>query len=96
MAELRIKEILKTKGMSVQELADKMGISRQALSRQINGKLLVDTAGKIAFTLGVPLWQFFATPEERAKDEEASIIKDTSIIIECPKCHGKIIYELKK
>ena len=41
---MRIKTILKEKNMSVQELADKLGVSRQALSKQINGKLLVETA----------------------------------------------------
>lgn len=68
---MRIKEILKEKDMTVQDLADKLGVSRQALSRQINGKLLVETAQTIADALNVPLWQLFT-------DSEHSI--------RCPKC----------
>ena len=33
---LRIKEVIKEKGLSVQELADRMGISRVGLSQHIN------------------------------------------------------------
>ena len=44
----RIKEILKEKGITVQELADMLEISRQALSKQIQGKMLVETAQRIA------------------------------------------------
>ena len=58
---MRIKEILKSKGMTVGELAEKLGISRQALSRQIQGKLLVETAERIAATLEVPIWQLFVS-----------------------------------
>ena len=34
---LRIKEVIKEKGMTVQTLADKMGINRVGLSNHING-----------------------------------------------------------
>lgn len=64
LINMRIKEILKEKNMTVQELADKMNVSRQALSRQINGKLLVETAQNIADALEVPLWQLFKDGEE--------------------------------
>ena len=55
----RIKDILKEKGITVQELADMLEISRQALSKQIQGKMLLETAQRIALKLGVPLWQLF-------------------------------------
>jgi hypothetical protein len=63
---MRIKEILKEKGMTLQELADKMDVSRQALSRQVAGKLLVEKAEEIACMLDVPMWQLFVSPEEVA------------------------------
>lgn len=74
---MRIKEILKERGMTVQELADKLGISRQALSRQIQGKLLVETANTIADALDVPLWQLFAEPGEMTGNGELKT---------CPHC----------
>ena len=63
---MRIKEILKEKGITLSQLAGIMGVSRQALSRQVAGKLLVEKAEEIATALNVPIWQLFASPEEVA------------------------------
>lgn len=57
---MRIKEILKEKGMSVSELAEKMGISRVSLSTKINGNPTLDTLKKIASVLGVPVSELFS------------------------------------
>lgn len=84
---MRIKEILKEKGMTVQELADKLNISRQALSKQIQGKLLVETAQTIADALNVPVWQLFADPSE--------ILTKDSTSITCPHCGKEIKIEVK-
>ena len=70
---MRIKEILKEQGRTLNWLADELGVSRQALSRQVGGKLLVETAEKIASVLNVPLWQLFEDP--------SSVCPDV-----CPKC----------
>lgn len=45
--------------MTQQELADKMGKSRQALDKQLKGKLLVETAQEIADALGVSITELF-------------------------------------
>ena len=84
---MRIKEILKEKGMTVQELADKLNISRQALSKQIQGKLLVETAQTIADALDVPVWQLFADPLE--------VLSKDSTSITCPHCGKEIQIEVK-
>ena len=84
---MRIKEILKEKNMTVQELADILNISRQALSKQIQGKLLVETAQNIANALNVPIWQLFADPTEiQTKD---------NTFITCPHCGREIQIEIK-
>ena len=44
---LRIKEVIKEKGMTVQTLADKMGINRVGLSNHINGNPSVAVLEKI-------------------------------------------------
>ena len=77
----RIKEILKDKGMTVNDLADSLGVSRQALSKQMQGKMLVETAERIADALGVPLWQLFTSPDDVRKENENLV---------CPHC-GKPI-----
>ncbi len=85
---MRIKDILKEKGMTVQELADKLGISRQALSKQIQGKLLVETAQNIAEALDVPMWQLFADPS----DIQVPVNGNT---LTCPHCGKEIKIEVK-
>lgn len=80
-----IKEILKEKDWSVEQLANELGISRQALSRQIKGKLLVETAERIANTLDVPLWRLFIPGEQ---------IPDSGTLV-CPHCGKPIAIELK-
>lgn len=57
--ELRIKDVLKAKGYSIQSLADKMGINRVNLSSSINGNPTVETLQKIATALGVEVWELF-------------------------------------
>lgn len=74
---MRIKEILKEKGITLSQLADTMGVSRQALSRQVAGKLLVEKAEEIANALNVPMWQLFVSPKEVAGSGEfIAFIKD--------------------
>ena len=63
---MRIKEILKENGITLSQLADTMDVSRQALSRQVAGKLLVEKAEEIANALNVPIWQLFVSPNEVA------------------------------
>mgnify|MGYP000121486975 CR=1 FL=1 len=79
----RIKEVLKEQGMTINELADKMGISRVTLSTQINGTANIVSYEKIATALNVPMWQLFASPEEVQP-------KTDSLTLSCPHC-GKNI-----
>lgn len=75
---LRIKEVIKEKGLSVQDLAEKMGISRVGLSQHINGNPSVEVLDRIASALGVPVTELFEQP----KNDTASLT--------CPHC-GKSI-----
>lgn len=84
--KLRIKEVIKDKGLSVQEVADRMGITRVGLSQHINGNPSVEVVGRIAEALGVEMWELFASKEE-------IVSKDKNTII-CPKCGAR--FELKE
>lgn len=59
---LRIKEVIKEKGMTVNSLAEKMGINRVGLSNHINGNPSVEVLEKIADALGVDVPELFASP----------------------------------
>lgn len=60
---LRIKEVIKEKGLTIQSIADTMGINRVNLSNSINGNPTVETLGRIAEVLNVPIQELFASPK---------------------------------
>ena len=72
----RIKEILKEQGVTINELADKLGISRVTLSTQINGTANIVSYEKIATALNVPMWQLFASPKEIQPQSDGASINE--------------------
>lgn len=60
---LRVKEICKEKGITIQELADNMEMKRESLSRAINGNPTLETLEKIATALGVNITELFDQPK---------------------------------
>ena len=84
---MRIKQAIKESGSSVGELAQKMGVARQTISRQINGaNITVETVQKIADALGLPVGQLFdQTPQPKNTD---------NINITCPHCGAKLVINL--
>ena len=70
--EFRIAKILKSKGMTQTDLAERIGISRVGLSKAINGNTTITTLRKIATALDVPVTELFAQQPRNT--------------ITCPKC----------
>jgi len=62
--KLRIKEVIKEKGLTIQALADQMNINRVNLSASINGNPTVETLEKIASALEVDITALFASTNE--------------------------------
>jgi len=62
--ELRIKEVAKQKGMQLKDIAEKMGIARESLTRTINGNPTIDTLVKIADALEVDVIELFPQPNQ--------------------------------
>ena len=56
---MRIKELLKEKGCTQQELADMVGVSYQSIKQTLNASSVT--------ALNVPMWQLFASSEEVAQ-----------------------------
>lgn len=56
---LRIKELIKEKGTTVKDLAQKMGISNVGLSQHINGNPSVEVLERIASALEVDITELF-------------------------------------
>ena len=84
---MRIKQAIKESGSSVGELAQKLGVSRQTISRQINGaNITVETVQKIADALGFPVGQLF--------DQAPQPTNADHITITCPNCGEKLVINL--
>ena len=84
---MRIKQAIKESGSSVGELAQKMGVSRQTISRQINGaNITVETVQKIADALGLPVGQLF--------DQKPQPTNADHNVITCPHCGEKLVINL--
>ena len=56
---LRIRDVIKEKDMTIQALADKMGINRVGLSNHINGNPSVAVLERIAAALEVPVQELY-------------------------------------
>lgn len=81
---MRIKELLKEKGMTQQNLADRMNVSLSAIKQMVSAESITTaTLEKIAKALNVPMWQLFASPEEVSTDSDNNVLT-------CPKCGTKL------
>lgn len=76
IADMRIKEVIKEKGLTVGIVAKRMGVVQPALSRVINGNPTVEMVERVAAAIGVPASELFEQP--------------TKNTITCPYC-GKTI-----
>ena len=82
---LQIKEALKKRGLTQNELADRLGINRVSLSRLLSDKndMRLSTIKKIADAIGCDVSEFFI-PEDK---EELNTIT-------CPHCGAKLVINL--
>ena len=80
--KLKVKEVIKTKGLTMQQVADTLGVTRDTLTRNINGNPTLETLEKIAKVLNVCVSDLL--------DEESTVDPNTII---CPKCHTKFRLE---
>lgn len=71
---MRIKDVIKEKGLTINELAEILQINRVSLSSAINGNPTVETLTKIANALEVEVWELF-TPTI-AKGEFMALVKN--------------------
>ena len=66
----KVKELCRNKSITIKELAEKMEIAPESLSRAINGNPQLSTIRKIAETLGVSVTDLF----DRNGDELLAIV----------------------
>lgn len=81
---MRIKEIIRAKGYTQKEFADKLGITLSALNQRLDGNPTVGSLREIADALEVDLLDLF----EDEREKNASI--------KCPNCGTDIIIDVRK
>lgn len=79
----RIKELIREKGYTQQDLANKLGIARESLARILNSPSYPSLM-KIAEALEVEEWELFA---------ERGTVEPEKNTITCPKCGTKFRME---
>lgn len=73
----RIKDLLRDRNLNISELAEKINVQRESLSRIVNGaSTSAETLQKIADALNVHISELFEQPQQNT--------------ITCPYCNGKI------
>lgn len=73
--ELRVTELMKMRGMTQTQLAEKMGITRVGLAKALTGNTTLSTMRKLADALEVPITALF---------------KESDPVYPCPKCGAKL------
>lgn len=73
----RIKELLKEKNVTQQDLADRLGVTRISIVKTLAGNPSQETLERIANALEVPIWQLFVSPQELQRENHSLV---------CPKC----------
>ena len=66
----KVKELCSERGITIKQLAEKMKIAPESLSRAINGNPQLSTIRKIADALGVSVTDLF----DRSEDELQAIV----------------------
>lgn len=84
----RIKEILKTKGVTQQGLADMLGVTKISVAKTLTGNPTQQTLEKISTALDVPMWQLFASPGD--------VVKEITGGNRCPHCGQPIKIRIEK
>lgn len=79
---MRVKELLKQKGITSKDLAKRLGLSEGALSQSLNGNPTLERITEIATALDVPVSELFDAPKDG--------------VVTCPNCGAKLELKLKQ
>lgn len=86
---MRVKELLKIKGITQKEFAEKLGMTPIGLSQILSGKPSYTTLEKIASALDVEVWELLVSLEDVVK--KYSNTKDRGNVQLCPHCGKPIV-----
>ena len=94
---IRIKEILKEKGITQIELAEKLGVSHQSIKQTLNASSVTTaTLEKIALALNVDMWELFASKQEIYTLTDFENAQKGNARITCPHCGKSLELKIEK
>lgn len=82
---MKVKEIIKAKGFTLTEVANRIGISRVTLTQNLERNPTVGTLRRIADAIGCQVGDFFADEVSPQQDTHS-----TEVFTTCPHC-GKFL-----
>ena len=81
-----VKSVIKQKGYTIEQVAEKIGVTRVTLTQNLSRNPTINTLQRIAEAIGCKVGDFFLD-EFEGKDEN---------VITCPTCGTKIEFKKKK
>lgn len=90
--ENRIKNLIKEKGFTQEQFAQKMGVTRMSLVKTLSGNPSYETFQRIAEALGVEMWELFKSKSEIVEEIE----EEKKNTVPCPYCGRDINVSLLK
>ena len=81
-----VKNVIKQKGYTIEQVAEKMGVTRVTLTQNLSRNPTINTLQRIADAIGCKVGDFFL-------DEMDSQDKNT---ITCPKCGARFVLDEKE
>lgn len=87
---VRLKEIMKEKGITNAQLAKTLGYTTVAISNMVTGKAspAIKTLERISDSFGVPMWHFFIDPNTVLEQNQ------NEAHVTCPHCGNDITIKL--
>ena len=86
---LNIKKAIYARGLEVGDVAEKMGITPQSMSKHINGNPTVAVLNRIATILDCDVVELFDEPAVRKLSKPQQLPEPKSQTYSCPKCGTK-------
>lgn len=94
MPKITIKDnvtfILKTKQITQEKLAEKLGITRQNLHYLLNGNITLDRLADIAAALNTLPAELIADPPLKNRKSFTQVAEPTTSTLTCPRCGNTI------
>lgn len=98
MEKYRIKELLKEKGLTQKDLAERMGITPSTLSQMLKGNMTISTINRIVSALEVTAFELLSPEvfDTFGEDEQRQMINEAKKVISDKLEKGRFQYYAKQ